>query len=80
MHVLSDEEIRSKLRELVSTQILEVDADFGDDTDLFAAGLDSMAIMQLIILIESHFGVQLRASMVDRTNFSTIRQIAGLLS
>ena len=32
---------------------------FSDDENLIEAGLDSMAIMRLIIFIEEHFGVSL---------------------
>jgi len=70
---------KAKLLELISTEILEVGPEFGEESDLFEAGLDSMAIMQLLILIESHFGVQLRVGQLTRENFSTVCQIASLL-
>jgi acyl carrier protein len=71
---------KTKLLEIVSTEILEVGGGFDEDSDLFEAGLDSMAIMQLLIRIESEFGVQLRVGEINRANFSTVRKIAELLA
>lgn len=71
---------KTKLLEIVSTEILAVDAGFHEDTDLFEAGLDSMAIMQLLIRIESEFGVRLRVGDINRDNFSTVRKISALLA
>lgn len=71
---------KTKLLEIVSTEILQVGADFDADADLFEAGLDSMATMQLLIRIESEFGVQLRVGQINRDNFSTVRKIAELLA
>jgi acyl carrier protein len=70
---------KSKLLEIVSTEILAVETGFHEDTDLFEAGLDSMAIMQLLIRIESEFGVRLRVGDINRENFSTVRKITALL-
>lgn len=71
---------KSKLLEIISTEILAVETEFHEDTDLFEAGLDSMAIMQLIIRIESEFGVRLRVGDINRDNFSTVRKIAALIA
>jgi acyl carrier protein len=73
-------EKKAKLLEIVSKEILEVGPTFHEDSDLFDAGLDSMAIMQLLIQIETHFGVQLRVGQLTKANFSTVNQIAALIS
>lgn len=70
---------KAKLLEIISTEILEVGNGIDENTDLFDAGLDSMAIMQLLIQIETHFGVQLRVGQLTRENFSTIQKIAALI-
>jgi len=49
------------------------------ETDLFAAGLDSMGIMQLMILIEERFGVRVPEAAVTRDNFSTASSLAALV-
>lgn len=51
----------------------------GPETDLFEAGLDSMGMMQLIILLEENFGVPIPASEVTRANFSSIRALSQLM-
>jgi acyl carrier protein len=73
-------EKKTKLLEIISTEILEVGSGFNEDADLFEAGLDSMAIMQLLIRIESEFGVQLRVGQINRDNFSTVRKIDALIA
>jgi acyl carrier protein len=70
----------SRLLEIVSTEILAPGLPVDEDADLFEAGMDSMAIMQLLIRIETEFGVSLRLADVTRANFSTVRKIAGLLA
>ncbi len=70
---------KKKLIEIISTEILEVDPSFNEHTDLHAAGLDSMATMQLLIRIENQFGVQLPASKLTKENLSTIENLARLL-
>jgi len=70
----------SRLLEIVSKEILAPDCLVDADADLFDAGLDSMAIMQLLIRIETEFGVQLRLADITRENFSTVRKIAGLIA
>ena len=49
------------------------------ETDLFAAGLDSMGIMQLMISIEERFGVRVPEASVTRENFSTASSLASLV-
>ena len=64
---------------IITTEILETSPDFDENSDLFEAGLDSMAIMQLIIQIEEHFGVQIPASKLTKGNFSTIKDLAQII-
>ena len=49
------------------------------DTDLFAAGLDSMAIMQLLIGIEMRLGKAIPVHVVTRENFKSPQAILSLL-
>ena len=40
-----------QIRELIDGQLIEFSPGFGNEDDLFEAGLDSMAIMQLLLLM-----------------------------
>lgn len=70
----------ARIRELIDGQLIDLDPGFGSDADLFAAGLDSMAIMQLLLLIEENFGVQIPMGEVTRENFHTTEAIARLVT
>lgn len=49
------------------------------DTDLFEAGLDSLAIMQLLIAIEMRLGKAIPVREVTRENFKSPLAILSLL-
>ena len=46
--------------------VLELDWDFPEDGDLFEAGLDSMAVMQLVVAVEDRFGIELGPGRPDQ--------------
>lgn len=71
--------LEAELVTLISERLLETHPGFGVDSNLYDAGLDSMAIMQLLILIEEEYGVAIPESALTRQNFSTVRQVAGLV-
>jgi acyl carrier protein len=60
--------------------VVEIDADFPADGDLFAAGLDSMAVMQLVVAAEEKFGVILGPADITRENLATPAAMAALFS
>ncbi len=64
---------------LLRERLLETDAPVAPGTDLYTLGMDSMAIMQLLILVEEEYGVALPESSLTRENFSTARQLAQLI-
>ena len=65
---------------LSDEDLVEVGVDFPADGDLFAAGLDSMAVMQLVVLAEEKFGVILGPADVNRVNLETPLALANLIS
>ena len=73
------EPLEQQLVHLVSERLLETQPGFGADSNLYESGLDSMAIMQLLILIEEEYGVVLPEGELTRQNFSTVRSVAGLI-
>jgi acyl carrier protein len=73
------ESLEQQLVQLVSERLLETQPGFDADSNLYDSGLDSMAIMQLLILIEEEYGVALPESALTRQNFSTVRSVVGLI-
>ena len=69
-------QLATRLLARIRSELLELDGAFGVDSDLFAAGLDSMAIMQLILMLEDECNVKLPDCSITRATFATARQIA----
>lgn len=78
MPVISPESVVGLIHE---HQIFECDTGaLGLDDDLFAQGLDSMAMMQLMLHLEKDFGVRIAPAEMTRNHFATVRVLADWLS
>lgn len=64
---------------LVSERLLETHPGFDANSNLYEAGLDSMALMQLLILVEEDYGVSIPESALTKQNFSTVRHLSQLI-
>jgi len=60
--------------------LLELDWDFPHDGDLAAAGLDSQAIVQLVLAVEDEYGVELLPADLTHENLATPSSLAALIS
>lgn len=60
--------------------VLELDWDFPEDGDLFAAGLDSMAVMQLVVAVEDRFEVELGPDDLTKAHLATPTSLAALIA
>ena len=65
---------------LLAEQILEPQEPITPEADLFALGLDSMALMQLMLQIEVRFGITISPSELSRDHFATAAALAGFLN
>jgi D-alanine--poly(phosphoribitol) ligase subunit 2 len=72
--------MENELTVLIATEVLDTDQALTPQSDLFAAGLDSMGIMQLLLAIEDRFGVAIDPADLSRDNFSTAEKIAALVA
>lgn len=70
----------ASLRSLIDEQLFSLDESVTADTDLHAEGLDSLALMQLFILLEREFGITIRPEDLDRENFSTLGKMNSFIS
>lgn len=69
-----------QLLDLIRTEVLDTGEMLTPQSDLFAAGLDSMGIMQLLLAIEDRFGVAIDPADLSRANFSSTEKIAVLVA
>jgi acyl carrier protein len=60
--------------------VLELDWDFPEEGDLFEAGLDSMAVMQLVVAVEDRFGIELGPEDLSKANLATPTTLAALIA
>ncbi|MEO7099656.1 MAG: phosphopantetheine-binding protein [Luteolibacter sp.] len=59
--------------------VLELDWDFPEDGSLAEAGLDSMAVMQLVVAVEDRWGVELGPEDLTKANLATPTTLAALI-
>lgn len=72
--------MENQLLDLIRTEVLDTGELLTPQSDLFAAGLDSMGIMQLLLAIEDRFGVPIDPADLSRANFSSTEKIAALVA
>jgi acyl carrier protein len=60
--------------------VMELDWDFPEDGDLLAAGLDSMAVMQLVVAVEDRYEVELGPEDLTKENLATPTSLAALIA
>ncbi len=65
---------------LTAEHILEPQEPLTPDTDLFSMGLDSMALMQLLLQIEEHFRLTINPAEMTRERFATAAALADFLA
>ena len=71
--------MENELLGILRDELLDSAEPLDQESDLFAAGLDSMGIMQLILAIEERFGAVIDPSELSRDNFATVTRIASLI-
>ncbi|MFO1483610.1 MAG: acyl carrier protein [Verrucomicrobiaceae bacterium] len=64
---------------LLAEHILEPQEPIAPDTDLFSMGLDSMAMMQLLLQIEERFQLTIQPVEMTRERFATAGSLARFL-
>lgn len=74
--VCTPDDVVAMLRE---EELVDLPSDFGSEDDLFEAGLDSMAVMQLIVIIEERYGVALGAADASREALGTPARLAATI-
>ncbi|MDB6140712.1 MAG: Aryl carrier protein [Verrucomicrobiaceae bacterium] len=65
---------------IVEQQIVESAEPLTATTDLFGEGLDSMAMMQLLLHLEDRFGIEVTPAEMTRDRFQTAAALAAFLA
>lgn len=60
--------------------VMELDWDFPEDGDLITAGMDSMAVMQLVVAVEDRYGIELAPEDLTKENLATPVTLASLIA
>jgi acyl carrier protein len=76
----SQERVERDLLAAVRQRLLDPEVEIGPTTPLWTVGLDSMAVMQLLLLIEECFGLWLPESGLTRDNLRDVRSLAGVVA
>jgi acyl carrier protein len=73
------EELEQRIFDIVREDILTVDDSFTRDTNLIEAGLDSLALTQLMLAIEETTGVWVDESLLTEDTLASVRALAALV-
>jgi acyl carrier protein len=71
------ETLEARIFAILRDDLLSVDASFTVEADLVAAGLDSMAVTQLMLAIEESTGVWVDESLLTPENLASVRALAA---
>lgn len=76
----SASDLRSEIRSLVESQFSPAPG-LGDDDSLFDHGVvDSLQVVELVMHLESGFGIRVHPHEITRENFETVSTIAAYVA
>ncbi len=72
---------QEKIREILAQngRLAVAISSLRDDDDLFVAGLDSLAIVNVLMALEERFDIELPDQMLQRKSFSSIAAIEAVV-
>jgi acyl carrier protein len=74
------ETLTRRIFEILRDDILEVDASFTPRSDLLEAGLDSLAVTQLLLALEESTGVWVDESLLTPENLASAEALAACVA
>jgi acyl carrier protein len=74
------ERVERELLAAIRERLLDPGVEMEPTTPLASVGLDSMAVMQLLLLIEESFGLWLPESGLTRESLRDVRSLAGIVA
>lgn len=76
---MTQEELEQRIFDIVREDILSVDDSFSRDSSLIEAGLDSLALTQLMLAIEESTGVWVDESLLTEDTLASVITLAALV-
>lgn len=81
---MADQQLKRRLKELLIERLNFEDMDpedIGDDEPLFQGGLelDSIDALEIVVMLESEFGLKVRNEESARDNFRSISSLAEMI-
>jgi acyl carrier protein len=76
---VTKEELEQRIFDIVREDILSVDDAFTKDSNLIAAGLDSLALTQLMLAIEESTGVWVDESLLTEETLESVVTLSALV-
>lgn len=73
----SREALTTRIYEILRSELLSVGDDFTPQSDLVGAGLDSLAVTQLLLAIEESTGVWVDESLLTETTLASAESLAA---
>jgi acyl carrier protein len=74
------ESLTQRIFEILRDEILEVDASFTSRSDLIAAGLDSLAVTQLLLALEESTGIWVDEGLLTPENLASAEALAACVA
>jgi len=76
---MNREEISKALQHFVQTEILAGSRVIDEQTDLRTAGVDSFSVVEIILFIESRFGIVIPDEKLLPENFESLHNLSALV-
>jgi acyl carrier protein len=76
---MNREELEQRIFDIVREDILDVDESFTPQTNLIEAGLDSLALTQLMLAIEESTGVWIDESLLTEETLASVAALTALV-
>jgi acyl carrier protein len=78
--MIEPQEIEAKLLDFLKREVFAAEVVVDPETDLVAAGLDSLALMRLLVFIENEYGFWIPENEISGDAFLNVRALAATIA